>query len=220
MTEEDAKRVSAIGAKTTAHIAVKVGKKGLKLGEKFVAYLIGKAYHEYKDRTRVYKGPKALKKFIKFDKNHSGPIGKLDVNQTDFKEFSRTCKKNGVDFAIVKDSVDPNTMHFFFSGKNAEVMSHLFEDYVKDKYQQDIKNEMLGNQSEKETERATEREAEKDVKAGEKKPSKAKDARTNEVLGIKERLKLYEEHANAVNKELNSHIDIDAKELELTERTK
>ena len=99
-------------------------------------------------------------------------------------------------------------------------MSHLFEDYVKDKYQQDIKNELLGNQSEKETERTAEREAEKDIKAGEKKPSKAKDAKTTEVLGIKERLKLYEEHANAVNKELNSHIDIDVKELEPLERTK
>ncbi len=220
MTEEDAKRVSAIGAKTTIHVAVKLGKKGLKIGGKAAAFLIGQAYNKFHNRTRVYEGPKALKKFLKFDKNHSGPIGKLDVNQTDFKEFSRTCKKNGVDFAIVKDSVDPNTMHFFFSGKNAEVMSHLFEDYVKDKYQQDVKNELLGNQSEKETERTAEREAEKDIKAGEKKPSKAKDAKTNEVLGIKERLKLYEEHANAVNKELNSHIDIDVKELEPMERTK
>lgn len=216
MTEEDAKRVCAVGAKTTVHLAV----KGLKISGKVAAFMLGKAYSKFESRTRVYKGPKALKKFIKFDKNHSGPIGKLDVNQTDFKEFSRTCKKNGVDFAIVKDSVDPNTMHFFFSGKNAEVMSHLFEDYVKDKYQQDIKNELLGNQSEKETERTTEREAEKDIKAGEKKSSKAKDAKTNEVLGIKERLKLYEEHANAVNKELNSHIDIDVKELEPMERTK
>ena len=99
-------------------------------------------------------------------------------------------------------------------------MSHLFEDYVKDKYQQDVKNELLGNQTEKETERNAEREAEKDVTAGEKKPAKATEAKTKEALGIKERLKLYEEHANTVNKEINSHIDIDVKELEPMERTK
>ena len=75
-------------------------------------------------------------------------------NETDFKEFAKTCKKNGVDFAIVKDAVDDNVIHFFFAGKNAEVMSHLFEEYAKEKYQQDIKNEMLPDQEEREHEKA------------------------------------------------------------------
>ena len=154
MTEEDAKRVTSVVGKELYHLAVKGFKAGKEFSVKAAAATIGAAYKKYDNRTRVYQGKHALKEFIQYDRNSRAPIGQIDVNETDFKDFAKTCKKNGVDFAIVKDSVDENVMHFFFAGKNAEVMSHLFEEYAKNKYQQDLKNEMLPDQEEREHEKA------------------------------------------------------------------
>ena len=158
MTEEEAKKTTQTAGKELIHLSVKGGKKlselSAKAGKTLIASTIGQGLQLYQDRTRVFQGKHALKEFIKFDKNSRAPIGQLDVNETDFKDFAKTCKKNGVDFAIVKDSVDDNVIHFFFAGKNAEVMSHLFEEYAREKYQQDIKNEMLPDQEEREHEKA------------------------------------------------------------------
>lgn len=152
MTEEDAKRVTTVGAKELYHLSCKGLKLETKIATKSLAFAVGAAYKKFDSRTRVYQGDQALKKFIKFDKNNKGPIGKIDVNETDFKEFAKTCKKNGVDFAIVKDKVDPETVHFFFAGKNAETMSYLFEDYAKNKFQQDVKKDIIPEEKDKEAE--------------------------------------------------------------------
>ena len=157
MTEEDAKKTTHLVGKSLVHVSVKFGSnsvaKAKSIGKIALAKTIGYGLDKYNDRTRVFRGKQALKEFIKFDKNSRAPIGQLDVNETDFKDFAKTCRKNGVDFAIVKDAVDENVIHFFFAGKNAEVMSHLFEDYARAKYQQDIKNEMLPDQEEREKEK-------------------------------------------------------------------
>lgn len=158
MTEEDAKKTTHVVGKNLIHVSVKFGKnavdKASGLTKTALARTIGYGLDKFHNRARVFQGKHALKEFIQFDKNSRAPIGQLDVNETDFKEFAKTCKKNGVDFAIVKDAVDDNVIHFFFAGKNAEVMSHLFEEYAKEKYQQDIKNEMLPDQEEREHEKA------------------------------------------------------------------
>ena len=158
MTEEDAKKTTQTVGKSFIHLAVKGTKKtgeiAKRVGKTCIACTIGQGLEKYNNRTRVFQGTHALKDFIQFDKNSRSPIGQLDVSETDFKDFAKTCKKNGVDFAIVKDAVDDNVIHFFFAGKNAEVMSHLFEEYAREKYQQDIKNEMLPDQEEREHEKA------------------------------------------------------------------
>ena len=158
MTEEDAKKTVHVAGKSFIHVSVKFSKRlvdGFKdLGKAALAKTVGCGLDKYANRTRVFQGKHALKEFIQYDRNSRAPIGQIDVNETDFKDFAKTCKKNGVDFAIVKDSVDENVMHFFFAGKNAEVMSHLFEEYAKNKYQQDLKNEMLPDQEEREHEKA------------------------------------------------------------------
>ena len=158
MTEEDAKKTTQIVGKKLIHVSVKFGKntvdKASRLTKTALAKTIGYGLDKFNNRARVFQGTHALKEFIQFDKNSRAPIGQLDVNETDFKDFAKTCKKNGVDFAIVKDAVDDNVIHFFFAGKNAEVMSHLFEEYAREKYQQDVKNEMLPDQEECEHEKA------------------------------------------------------------------
>ena len=159
MTEEDAKKVTITGGKAAIHIAVKIGKCIKEKNEKLAAHIIGKGLEQFNNRTRVYQGPNALKNFLQYDKGSHLPIGRIDVDQTDFKEFAKTCKKNGVDFAIVKDKVDDSVLHFFFAGKNAEVMSHLFEDYARNKYQQDIKNEMMPEAEDRDIEKEVDREA-------------------------------------------------------------
>ena len=142
MTEEDAKKTTHVVGKNLIHVSVKFGKnavdKASGLTKTALARTIGYGLDKFNNRARVFQGKHALKEFIQFDKNSRAPIGQLDVNETDFKEFAKTCKKNGVDFAIVKDAVDDNVIHFFFAGKNAEVMSHLFEEYAKDKYSQNL----------------------------------------------------------------------------------
>nr|WP_297708319.1 PcfB family protein [uncultured Butyrivibrio sp.] len=174
MTEEDAKQFTKKTGEKAIHIAVKAGTKIMsyanKKTEMALAAGIGYAMEKIENRTRVYQGPNALKKFIAYDKNSRSPIGRIDVDETDFKEFAKMCKKNGVDFAIVKDKVDENTVHFFFSGKNAEVMAHLFEQYAKEKYQQDIKNEMMPDEEQKDMEKAAEKDLEEQVEPKEFKP--------------------------------------------------
>lgn len=165
MTEEDAKKTAQVAGKSFIHLSVKFGtkltSKTYEISKAELARMIGYGLDKVNNRTRVFQGEHALKEFIKFDKNSRAPIGQIDVNETDFKEFAKICKKNGVEFAIVKDKVDENVVHFFFAGKNAEVMSHLFEDYAREKYQQDIKNEMLPDQEEREHEKE---ELEQDAK--------------------------------------------------------
>ncbi len=157
MTEEDAKKTAQVAGKSFIHVSVKFGSKltskSYEISKSVLARTIGHGLDKFNNRTRVFQGEHALKDFIKFDKNSRAPIGQIDVNETDFKEFAKKCKKNGVDFAIVKDKVDETVVHFFFAGKNAEVMSHLFEEYAREKYQQDIKNEMLPDQEEREHEK-------------------------------------------------------------------
>ena len=142
MTEDDARRFTRSVGKQAIHLAVKLGKETHRLSNSFgkqaFAATIGKGLTKVENRTRVFRGQKALKEFLEFDKNSRSPIGKVDVSQTDFKEFADRCKKSGVDFAIVKDKTDEKVVHFFFSGKNAEVMSHLFEDYAKEKYAENM----------------------------------------------------------------------------------
>lgn len=177
MTEEDARKTVHVIGKSFIHISVKFGNKfkdqATDMGKAMLARTLGRGLDKYNNRTRVFQGEHALKEFIKFDKNSRAPIGQIDVNETDFKEFAKICKKNAVDFAIVKDTVDENVMHFFFAGKNAEVMSHLFEDYAREKYQQDIKNEMLPDQEEREHEKEElEQDAKEKVENGHEPKSK------------------------------------------------
>ena len=173
MTEEDAKRVIKAASQKTEkaskqaiHISVRLtGVAAKKIGNKFYAATIGKGLEAINNRSRVYKGKDALKKFVKFDRNRGAAIGRVDVNETDFKEFEKKCKEKGVDFAIVKDKDDPNVVHFFFSGKYAEVMSYAFEEYAREKFKQ----ERTGAKSE------GEREKESHVKDKDKVKEKAKE---------------------------------------------
>ena len=146
MTEEDARKTVTVAGKEAIHLAVKMETEvksiARVLEKKAFAATIGRGLAKYQNRTRVFQGQKALKHFLEFDKNTRSPIGKVDISDTDFKEFADRCKKNGVDFAMVKDKTDEKVVHFFFSGKNAEVMSHLFEEYAKDKYSQDLTSDV------------------------------------------------------------------------------
>ncbi|WP_081679483.1 DUF3801 domain-containing protein [Butyrivibrio sp. XPD2002] len=149
MREEDARIFTKTASRKGIHLAVRVTNSITDKTGRITAIGIGKALKMYENRTRVFKGNNALKDFLKFDSKNRGPVGRIDVSSSDFKEFGDICKKNGVDFAIVKDHFDENKVHFFFSGKNAEVMSHLFEDYARNKFQQDLKEDCFGEEKEK-----------------------------------------------------------------------
>lgn len=208
MTEEDAKKTTQVAGKSLIHLSVKGGKKLSvmigKMGKSCIASTIGYGLQKYDERTRVFEGKHALKEFIQYDKNSRAPIGQIDVNETDFKDFAKTCKKNGVDFAIVKDSVDENVMHFFFAGKNAEVMSHLFEEYAKNKYQQDIKNEMLPDQEEREREKT---ELELDPKDQAEKEPNPKTKKAQEQKNIVNLEKTVEDDQEPVEIETKSMVE-------------
>lgn len=173
MTEQDAKALVRATSKAAEHkgskaiqVSVRVASsQARKLAGGLYASTIGKGLAAIGNRTRVYKGKDALKKFVKFDRNRGAAIGRIDVNETDFKEFEKKCKKNGVDFAMVKDKDDPNVIHFFFSGKHAETMSYMFEEYAREKFRQ----ERTGTKSE------GEKEKESHTKAQDKAKEKAKE---------------------------------------------
>jgi len=193
MTEEDAKRVIKAASQKTEkvskqaiHISVRLtGAATKKIGNKFYAATIGKGLEAIDNRSRVYKGKDALKKFVKFDRNRGAAIGRVDVNETDFKEFEKKCKAKGVDFAIVKDKDDPNVVHFFFSGKYAEVMSYAFEEYAREKFKQERRGAKSEGEREKESyvkdkDKVKEKAKEKAEEVKEETKEKAK-AKTEEV---------------------------------------
>ncbi len=181
MTEEDAKKVTALAGRKSVHILVKVNKVILdKTGKFLYAQTIGRGLKAYENRTRVYQGPHALKDFIDFSRANRSAVGRIDVDQTDFKEFAAKCKKNHVDFAMVRDKSDTKVVHFFFQGKHAEAMSYLFEEYAREKFKQESP-EMI-SEGDREKEALTQTQEEKDK---EKEAVKAKEEKSSDKKSIK-----------------------------------
>ena len=55
----------------------------------------------------------------------------MDIAQTGIKDFERTLKTYGVDYAIRKDvTVQPNRYMVFFKAKDADVLTAAFKEYT------------------------------------------------------------------------------------------
>ncbi|MFR7948071.1 MAG: PcfB family protein [Subdoligranulum sp.] len=55
----------------------------------------------------------------------------MDIAQTGIKDFERTLKTYGVDYAIRKDvTVQPNRYMVFFKAKDADVLTAAFKEYA------------------------------------------------------------------------------------------
>ena len=222
MTEEDARRVvKAVSqkmdkpTKNAIQVSVRLtGKMAKNLSHGIYASTIGKGLDAIGNRTRVYKGKDALKRFVKFDRNRGAARGRIDVNETDFKEFEKKCKKNGVDFAMVKDKDDPNVIHFFFSGKHAETMSYMFEEYAREKFRQERTGAKSEGEKEKEShtkaqDKAKEKAKEKaeEVKEAAKEEAKAKTEEVkNKATEVAEKGK---EVADKVTERLEREVELE-----------
>lgn len=56
----------------------------------------------------------------------------IEVNEKNIKSFEKIAKKFGVDFAVKKDkTMDPPKYMVFFKGKDTDVISQAFKEFVK-----------------------------------------------------------------------------------------
>lgn len=73
-------------------------------------------------------GKQSLKKLV----GQNAGVSSIEISDGNIKSFEHVAKKYGVDFAVKKDkTVDPPKYHVFFKGRDTDVLTQCFKEYVK-----------------------------------------------------------------------------------------
>ncbi|MGB4661870.1 MAG: PcfB family protein [Mobilitalea sp.] len=86
-------------------------------------------YLEYqKGKTQNNHGKISVKKLV----GQNAGVSSIEVTDNNIKQFEKVAKKYSVDFSIKKDkTVDPPKYMVFFKGRDADVISQAFKEFVK-----------------------------------------------------------------------------------------
>ena len=86
-------------------------------------------YLEYqKGNTQNNHGKISVKKLV----GQNAGVSSIEVTDNNIKQFEKVAKKYSVDFSIKKDkTVDPPKYMVFFKGRDADVISQAFKEFVK-----------------------------------------------------------------------------------------
>ena len=86
-------------------------------------------YLEYqKGKTHNNHGKISVKKLV----GQNAGVSSIEVTDNNIKQFEKVAKKYSVDFSIKKDkTVDPPKYMVFFKGRDADVISQAFKEFVK-----------------------------------------------------------------------------------------
>ena len=86
-------------------------------------------YLEYqKGKTQNSHGKISVKKLV----GQNAGVSSIEVTDNNIKQFEKVAKKYSVDFSIKKDkTVDPPKYMVFFKGRDADVISQAFKEFVK-----------------------------------------------------------------------------------------
>ena len=86
-------------------------------------------YLEYqKGKTQNNHGKISVKKLV----GQNAGVTSIEVTDNNIKQFEKVAKKYSVDFSIKKDkTVDPPKYMVFFKGRDADVISQAFKEFVK-----------------------------------------------------------------------------------------
>ena len=99
---------------------------------KLTADVLKKAIHIYLEHRKAGKkishGKISVKKLMGQDMGASS----IEITDKNIKSFERVAKKYNVDFAVKKDkSTQPPKYIVFFKGRDADVITQAFKDYVR-----------------------------------------------------------------------------------------
>lgn len=86
-------------------------------------------YLEYqKGKTQNNHGKISVKKLV----GQNAGVSSIEVTDNNIKQFEKVAKKYSVDFSIKKDkTVGPPKYMVFFKGRDADVISQAFKEFVK-----------------------------------------------------------------------------------------
>ncbi len=99
---------------------------------KLTAETLKKAIQMYlkyqKGKTQNNHGKISVKKLV----GQNAGVSSIEVTDNNIKQFEKVAKKYSVDFSIKKDkTVDPPKYMVFFKGRDADVISQAFKEFVK-----------------------------------------------------------------------------------------
>lgn len=80
-----------------------------------------------KGKNPYAQGKQSLKELIM----QNAGISNIEINNSNIKSFERVAKKHGIDYAVKKDkNVDPPKYLIFFKGRDTDVLSMAFKEFV------------------------------------------------------------------------------------------
>lgn len=100
---------------------------GSVLKELLEAYLREKEKNKLPKVTKVKRKKTSLKKL---SEKYDG-LKSIEINDKNIKEFEKTAKKYGIEYALKKDkTTDPPTYIVFFKGKDTDILDAAFKDFL------------------------------------------------------------------------------------------
>jgi len=110
--------------------AVQVGKLSAAEIKKALKYLIGKIKGSKAKAPKKGKEPeiKHGKQTLKQLQKQGGGLTAIELKDPDLRRLQKAMKKDGVDFAAVKDGKGKYTL--FFKARDADTMAHAFKRYT------------------------------------------------------------------------------------------
>lgn len=125
MQEEVTQKTIALAISTT------------KMTSAVLAKALRKLLEEQKNKShQLPKGKQTLKNLMK----QNTAISNLEITNDNIKAFSSIAKKYGLDFSLKKDSsTDPPRYLVFFKGRDADVMTAAFQEFMAKRLSQEKK---------------------------------------------------------------------------------
>lgn len=120
MQEEVEQKTIALSVKT-ARLTAEVLQKA------FRQFLEAKKNRPKEFHKEFHKGQQTLKQLME---QNTG-VSSIEINNDNIKDFEATAKKYGIDFALKKDATEnPPRYIVFFKGRDADVMTEAFKEYM------------------------------------------------------------------------------------------
>jgi hypothetical protein len=86
-----------------------------------------KAYLQHQKQKQPTHGKMSVKKLV----GQGGGAKSIEITDDNIKSFERVARKYNVDFAVKRDkTVDPPRYLVFFKGKDADVITQAFKEFV------------------------------------------------------------------------------------------
>lgn len=133
--QEDVENKSVNLAVKSTKVTATVLYKGLRA---FINHQKKKALEKQATSEEPIKGEQSVKELI----GQGQGVSSMPIGDKGVRDFKKTCKKYGVDFAIVKDkNEDPPIYTVFFKAKDADAITSVLKEYSANQMKKQEKKE-------------------------------------------------------------------------------